>query len=404
MTPLLDAYKLLEAEHKDYYGKYTFDRPVCVTSSTSDNLQFAQLSLVKCLRYLAANFDAYAHMMPVSEKERAILKLADKKPYESGTYRTDFIVTEDNQIKLIEITCRFALNGFIRSGFVNVWGDKFAQDNQLPFIDHYSDFFAELELYFSGHETIYLLKDDSYNEGRYIRQLFDYAGYNLIVLTLEEIPFHIDLIRKSACISQLTHEELLSFPMDVIEAIVDSRLLNDMRTVFLAHDKRFFAVMCDVDFRNKALGEKDSERFKQFLAPTYTKKFHADLWEKIRKEKDEWIVKIPNNGRSIGISAGYLLTEEEWQQALDELSAQDAVFQPFFKQKLIEGLVGEEVRAKNYIAGTLLYFQDKCFGMGMFRVSNHPVTNKGDDRKLAACHLTTNNLPVYIARENDLIL
>jgi len=405
MLKLIDSYKELENEHKDYYGKWTFDKPIFITEKTTVDMKFVQNALNRCIRYFVANIDDYIHIMPISNNVREVLRRTEIKPYETGTYRTDFIITEDNQIKLIEITCRFALNGFIRSGFVDVWGDIYAQNNDISHTNLYYSFFEDLEKYFENYDTIYMLKDDSYNEGRYIKQLFDVAGKNLIVLTLDEIPANAEKIRNSACISQLTHEELLSLPIDVIDALIDSRLLNDLRTVFLAHDKRFFAVMNNDEFRQKALGDVDSERFKSFLTPTYTRLYNPELWNSIRNDKDNWIIKPRSYGRSVGIATGSIISQKEWEVALDALSNEDAVFQPYLKQRLLNGNVGEEVRTNNYVAGTLLFFQDKFFGMGMFRASNHPITNFGDDRKLAPCHLTGNNtLSADIAGEDVWIL
>ena len=60
------------------------------------------------------------------------------------------------------------------------------------------------------------------------------------------------------------------------------------------------------------------------------------------------------------------------------------ILQEWIPQKRITGKIKGE-KFEDFVTGTLLYFDDNYFGMGDFRTSSHPVTNKVDHRK--ACSL-----------------
>lgn len=57
----------------------------------------------------------------------------------------------------------------------------------------------------------------------------------------DSITENLNLLKSVAIISELDHDELCSLPDETIKTI-DSRLSNNLRTVLLIHDKRFFGV------------------------------------------------------------------------------------------------------------------------------------------------------------------
>ncbi len=380
---LRDAYNKLLPSQVGYFKQYTYDRPLLLTQKTSADMKFIQQALFGCIRYFTEHLSEYSTLMPLSDSAQRVIDICKDIEYEPGTYRTDFVITGDNQLKLIEITSRYALNGYLRSGFVNACVLPYMEKFKIELEDRYSSFFTDLENYLGSKETIVLLKNDHFNEGKYVREMMKYAGRNVVTLTMDEIPVKSDTIAQSACISQLSHDEIFSLPDDVIRAIADSNVINDLRTVILVHDKRFFAVINNDAFREKALGKTDSDRFKEFLTPTYTKYSHPELWEQLREEKNDWIIKPPAFGMSIGITAGIAVSENEWLRALKSFDGKDVIFQPYLNQTRFSGSVGSEIRKDDYVVGTLLFFQDEYYGPGLFRASGHPVTNQGDDRKIA---------------------
>lgn len=388
---LYESYKLSEEQHKKYYWQYTYDSPLLISMETNEKMRFIQQCMVQCIRHFASHYLKYEAIMPLSARAKEILEICSRFPYKPGTYRTDFVVTKSNEVKVIEITCRFALNGYIRGGFINAKAIAFAEKNNIPIHSDYPLFFEHLEQYIGNNEQICILKDDRFNEAKYFKTIFSDAGYKVRILSLDDIAREPEVLRKSACITQMRHDELFSLPDESIHAMMEHCLLNDLRTVILPHDKRFFALLYNDSFRTDALGKEKADRFKTHLTPTYTPLTHPELWDSLADDsEDQWIVKPTALGMGIGITASPAVSRKEWKEALENYNPEEVVFQPYLEQRRFSGMIGSENRSNDYAAGTLLFFEDNFYGPGMFRASSHPVINQGDDRKIASAVLTIN--------------
>lgn len=343
-----------------------------------------QKILYKSICHFVGNYDDYKHLMPVSEKIYDILSLCKQKPYRPGTYRTDFLIDENNQIKLIEITCRFALNGFFMSGFSNLLADQFLKDKpNIKKIDEYTAYYDYLMEYFGEFYHICFLKGGvHYNESKYAVPILEKAGYKVHVIAADTITENLHLLKNAAVIGELNYTQLYNLPMETIETIICSNLLNDLRTVFLIHDKRFFSVLGKDVFLRAALSPDESDELKKYLVPAYTWRERQDLWLNAKKEKDNWIIKPCAQGASTNVFAGCVTSDQEWQKLFSSDEMEDIVLQPYIKQRKIKGSVGKN-HYEDYVVGTLLFFDNNFFGPGIFRASSYPITNKVDDRKIA---------------------
>ncbi len=148
----------------------------------------------------------------------------------------------------------------------------------------------------------------------------------------------------------------------------------------------------------QTLSQPEAERFRSHLVPTWAWHERRDLWEQAQREKDHWIIKPRAEGRGIGVKAGCMTDEVDWQATFAQADAADLTLQPFIPQNRIHGQVGEEER-NDYIVGTLLFFEDHFFGPGVFRASTHQITNQGETRRLA--HLVTGDLRYF---DQDLVI
>lgn len=402
---LYSQYLTLESNRKDYYHQYTYNEPILITLETFEKIQFIQKCMQKCIRHMALNYQKYESIMPFSDRAKEILEICNKFNFNPGTYRTDFIITKENEIKLIEITSRYALNGYFRSGFVNCYADKFADLNTIPIKKLYPNFFNDLEKYFGNKNKIVIVLDDNINEGKYYKKIFLDAGYELIFIQLNEIKQNINLLKESICIIQLTHEELFSLPNEVINAMMEGCILNDFRTVIIPHDKRFFALLYNHSFRADALGEELANQFKIYLTPTYTPNLHQNLWDSLKNDlKNDWIIKPTVLGKGKGIVSSNSVSREIWKKTLLNCDVNNIIFQPFLNQRRFNGNVGDENRNLDYVAGTLLFFQDEFYGPGLFRASNHAVTNQGDDRKIASAILDISKESIPLSLQDKLMI
>lgn len=381
---LYQGFEQVAATACDYFRQWTFNEPLVFSAQTHQQLHRVQQLYLKCIRHYVSHYEDYQNLVPLTERIRELLHLLRDLPYRPGTYRTDFIITAEKEIKLIETTCRFALNGFFVSGFFNKLTQQYLEDRpQITRIDDYLPFFDDLMNYFGDFNHVCLLKGvDGRNETKIVVQVFEEAGFPVQIIHLEEIADNLSAFAQAAVIGELNHEEICRQPPAVIEAIITAQPLNDWRTVFLIHDKRFWGLLSHEPFQEAALNETERAELKPFLIPTYIHRLQPELFAQACAEKDAWIIKPSVLGKSEGVYAGCLTERDVWQHQFRPDNLDNLVLQPFMPQRRFPGTIGEATY-HDYVAGTLLFFQDHYYGPGLFRASSHPVTNQGDDRKIA---------------------
>jgi hypothetical protein len=139
---------------------------------------------------------------------------------------------------------------------------------------------------------------------------------------------------------------------------------------------------CSSNTRWSLLSPKESDLLQHFLVPTFAHGADRHHWNDAERNKDAWILKHRVKGKSEQVHAGCVTDEATWKDLFASVDSHDMILQPMIRQRRFQGRVGHEQR-NDYVAGTLLYFNDQFFGPGIYRASSFPVTNQGDDRKLA---------------------
>lgn len=381
---LYHGFTQVAAETCDIFRPWTYDAPMVFSAETNQRMHRVQQSFMKCVRHFVEQYDEYRDLMPVSDHVYDILTRCRRKPYRPGTYRTDFVIDINNRFKLIETTCRFALNGFFTSGIVNLLAGRFlAAHPHLALIDDYTPFYDHLMDYFGDFTHVCLLKgSDERNETKFLVPIFEKAGFPVKIIPADDVSKNLDLFDHAAVIGELDHIELCRQPLATIDAIIDANALNDLRTVFLIHDKRFYALLSHEPFLQAALSAAELEEFRPYLISTYTRHMQPDIVESARTEKERWIIKPNVLGKSIDVFAGCVTDQGVWDSLFTDDRLDTMVVQEFIPQRKFTGSIGAQ-HYNDYAVGTLLFFEDRYFGPGIVRASSHPVTNKVDDRKIA---------------------
>ena len=383
---LYQAFLRLAPATRDYLRKWTYDVPLAICPETHGRMRRIQQLYVKCIRHLAEHYlDRYLDLMPVPDRVAEILGLCRRRPYRPGAYRTDFVVGLDNRIRLIETTCRFALNGFFRAGTFAQLAQEYVHAHPgLRSLDPHAPFFDAIMDYFGPFERVCVLLgwNTAKNESKFFIPVFENAGFPVEQIPAADVPSSTHLFENAAVIGELSHEELCALPAETVEAIAGSNLLNDLRTVFLIHDKRFFALLHRDEFMQNALTPEEREEFRPYLIPTYTRHLNPEIWPEARNHKDRWIIKPHNNGMSIDVFAGPITSAADWEALFASGRADSMVLQEYVPQRKFRGTIAGTPR-HDFAAGTLLFFEDAFYGIPVFRASSHPVTNQGDDRKIA---------------------
>ena len=164
-------------EKQDYFRQWILDEPIYIGSK--QHIQYARLQ--KLMYKLIVRFVTYYHEyethMPVSTEVKKLLDNWKERPYEPGTYRTDFVYDANNQAKIIEITCRFALNGIFLSALINHVGLALS-DEKIKYCSPYESVYDHINSYLKGVDTIWVLQGkDMKNESKIYCGIFERMGY-----------------------------------------------------------------------------------------------------------------------------------------------------------------------------------------------------------------------------------
>lgn len=121
--------------------------------------------------------------------------------------------------------------------------------------------------------------------------LYESVGYPVHIIECIDIPHHVHLFDGAAVIAQLIQEELCALPNSTLERIIHSSLLNDLRTVFFVHDKRFLSVLANDDFLSASMTREGADRFRSHLVPTRAWRERRDPWSQAQRDKEHWLIK-----------------------------------------------------------------------------------------------------------------
>ena len=373
---------------KDMQAKYfpwLFNSPLLFSAERVDHLQRAQSVMLKLASYIVDRFDETESLLPIPTPTKELFHRLRNVPFKGGTFRTDFVIDQDNALKLIEVTCRFPLNGYFRSLalealILNRGIDHLQPMHPIshggPFLDHFVSWMGS-----ASRLVVVLGEDTRDNESKYFSGLLRDADIDVVTTTLDTLSEQgTAVLDDAAIIAELTLDEWVSLPQPVLDAFMARPLLNDPRLVLLMHDKAFFSLPQIAPLMRAALTQDEGDFLHDAFAASYVAEQSPAIWDEAIATKDRWILKPRVLGRSVDIIAGALTGEVEWAQAVNK--ARDSgrfVLQRWHQSKQLTGMVGDEAFT-GYFAGTLLYWDLNFFGCGMVRVSSHPISNVTDNR------------------------
>ena len=380
------AFLKIANAQQTYLSQWYLETPAIITSDKYNQLHRVQQLLHRAIRYFVDHYDAYEHIFPMSDNIRRVVDLCSPFPYRVGTYRPDFLIDEVHQMKICEIGARFPLNGYFLSGIAEHIGRERYQ--YASYFDQplYKRFLHYLMEYWAGMKQLYVLKgSDRPCDIKYYIPFFEEMGIKVETLSPNDLD-HDSLKKLAGCytLNEFNQMEMDVLDDDVLRAIAASNSLNDMRTIFLIHDKRFLAVLSDTGFLSQFLSPAEASFLRPYLIPTYTSCQAPELWEEARSNKEEWVIKHALLGKSEQVYTGRTCTDEEWDKLFEPSVQSSMVLQPFIHQQRIRSSIqGEQYH--DYVVGTMLCFDDHFFGPGLFRTSSFEITNRVDDRKMSPC-------------------
>jgi len=383
----IDVCFQLFADKIDYYHHWYHSKPMLITSERRDELRRMQALLYKCIAYMAEHYREWVpQYMPLDEKVMEILDRQSRYPFRAGAYRPDYLISDDGQLLLVEITCRFFGHGIWANYPSVVKAELFmAEHPDASWENRYDELLTCMRDAIPANSPVYVLKSgDRGSESTFYTKFYEYYGHEVTIYEAAEVETHIDQWSHDAVVfSALNQQDLLSFKMETLQAMIDVRMLNDFRTIFLAHDKRFLSLIFVDEFTQQCLTEDETVFLRQHTIPTYIyNNRYKEVWEDALTHKDEYILKPYDLGKSVGLYAGVMTDVQTWRSALGN---PDYILQPFIHQRTYP-CVWEGKHYDEYVCGMMLCMDDRYFDSGVFRTSSAPVTNKVDDRKMCVIH------------------
>ena len=377
----------LFADKLEYYHHWYHSKPMLITSERRDELRRMQALLYKCIVYMAEHYREWVpQYMPLDEKVMEILDRQSRYPFRAGAYRPDYLISDDGHLLLVEITSRFFGHGIWFNYPSVVKAEQFApQPPEGGVYNELLTYMRDIIPPLGGQgASIYVLKSsDRTSEIALYKKFYEYYGHEVTVYEASEVEANICKWSHDAVVlSALNQQDLLSYSMETLQAMIDARMLNDFRTIFLAHDKRFLHLIFVDEFTRRCLTEEETTFMRRHAIPTYLYNSHPEIWQDALEHKDRYILKPYDLGKSVGLYAGVMTDEETWK---DTIGNPDYILQPFIRQRTYP-CVWEGKHYDEYVCGMMLCMDDRYFDSGMFRTSSAPVTNKVDDRKMCVIH------------------
>ena len=405
----------LFADKTAYYHQWYHDRPMLITSERRDELRRMQALLYKCIVYMAEHYSEWVpQYMPLDDKVMEILDRQSRYPFRAGAYRPDYLISDDGRLLLVEITCRFFGHGIWANYPSVVKAEQFmAEHPGTSWENRYDELLTYMRDAIPANSPVYVLKSgDRGSESTFYTKFYEYYGHEVTIYEAAEVEANIDKWSHDAVVfSALNQQDLLSFKMETLQAMIDARMLNDFRTIFLMHDKRFLSLIFVDAFTQQCLTEEETVFLRQHTIPTYLQPHpltpspkgegeafgSEEIWEDALAHKDKYILKPYDLGKSVGLYAGVMTDEETWKSVHSSQSiVHSYILQPFIRQRTYpcewerlrvgEPCSGMGKHYDEYVCGMMLCIDDRYFDSGMFRTSSAPVTNKVDDRKMCVIH------------------
>lgn len=400
----------LYADKTDYYHHWYHAKPMLITSARRDELRRMQSLLYKCIAYMAEHYREWVpKYMPVDDKVMEILDRQSRYPFRAGAYRPDYIISEDGRLLFVEITSRFFGHGIWENYPSEVKARQIIAGHPgASWESRYNEMLTYMRDIIPAGGPLYVLKSsDRTSEIALYKKFYEYYGHEVTIYEAAEVEaFFNNLstqqLNNSTIFSALNQQDLLSFKMETLQAMIDARMLNDFRTIFLAHDKRFLHLIFVDEFTRQCLTEEEAAFLRQHTIPTCLppkaefkiedsklKINNSESWDDAITHKDKYILKPYNLGKSVGVYAGVMTDEETWRNTIfnSQLSIfnPNYILQPFIRQRTYP-CEWEGKHYDEYVCGMMLCMDDRYFDSGVFRTSSAPVTNKVDHRKMCVIH------------------
>ena len=105
----------------------------------------------------------------------------------------------------------------------------------------------------------------------------------------------------------------------------DGAHFNDLRTIYLVHDKRFLALLYDSEILEAYISAADASLLRSYLVPTFVVLTSPESVDAALQDRQDWVLKPNLFGKGQGIIFGKNVSADAWHAALRDPANGDYV-------------------------------------------------------------------------------
>ncbi|MBL4643112.1 MAG: hypothetical protein JKY44_05920 [Flavobacteriaceae bacterium] len=363
-------------------GKDTFlNTPVLIDAAYVSSTSYLCTLLNTAFQKIVKNYFNDIRIRNIYNLDAALedlLKEVSETPYNIGFYRPDFIYNTEGFPKICEIGCRYPVNGWMLSFYLNDVIQKLHPQSKN--VINKKAFLSAITTDLNKEEPIYLVHDKEHGtEIFYLLKELNSLGYKSYAIHPKEIQLkngELEVHGKPSCqfILEMDREELKEFDAKILKKITEKAVcINDLRTLILIHDKRVLAVMYDEEIMLDYISNEEYSYLKKFLIPSFT----LDSLEKRTRfisSNQNWVLKNNSGGRGIGMYIKNDCDLKIWKHTITKKWKKYMV-QEFVEQKKFPLEASLKAPQQIHIVGMLLCHNHTSFGPGLFRGSSENIIN-----------------------------
>lgn len=353
-------------------------QPLFYSSERLSEMQRVYNLLIQvCEGYVRDYLSEYSDVIPIKPHELDIVRRYADRPYRVGSIRPDFLLDSQGEMRICEINARFALSGFIYGAFLELERASLLGDDSMVRRSAETGWriLDRLEKEFGGEEGLVILRGSNRElDSPWLRDLLKDLGKPVHYISSDDSAARIELLEKFPILIDFNQTDLERLNDRVIETLIRRPHLNDLRTMLLVHDKRFFTLLSDPGFTRRYLASDEEAAFlsSRFIK-TFTSRCHPDVWGEAVKDRTSWILKEALLGKGEGIVIGKDTDPEEWRRSLTGSGRDTRILQPFLTQTKFDFPRGG--RLQQHVVGSFFGISDCFMGTNLVRCSADKIIN-----------------------------
>lgn len=185
------------------------------------------------------------------------------------------------------------------------------------------------------------------------KKAYERAGLNCRIVDVRNVKYRDGALYDGDYRIDLIYRRLVTFELinswedsqEFIKAYMDGAVctVGSIRTQII-HNKMFFKVLFDKE-THEFLSEEEVEFIKKHVPETGVLLDDDKLIDRLKSDKDKYIIKPMDNNSSTGVYAGREMSQEDWEKSLEKDRGTDTLYQVFVEPYIVDFVEFEDGKA-----------------------------------------------------------